>query len=197
MMPRDSDRSRWEERYTARADATPRAPSTFLADHLALLPRGRALDIASGDGRHAILLAEHGYRVDAIDFAATGLRLARSAALRAGLAIQVLQADLEFYPLPAQRYDVVLSFFFLQRSLWPALKRALRPGGSVVVETFLIDQRNLGHPRNPAFLLNYGELEEVFADFEIVFHQEGLLATGDGSAYLARIIARKPSSSQH
>jgi len=184
-------RSRWEEKYAARGAAAPAPPSPFVTRHLPILPPGTALDLASGDGRHALLLAANGYRVEAIDFAAHGLRRARAAAQGAGLRIDFVQADLESYPLPRQRYDVVLNLHYLQRSLWPAIKHALRPAGVVMAEIFLIDQREHGHPRNPAFLLDRGELRAAFADFDILHEEEGLLPRGKDSAYLARIIARK------
>jgi len=194
-MSRSLDlRHRWEEKYAARGVTPPAAPSPFVRDSLSSLPSGRALDLASGDGRHALLLAANGYRVDAIDIAAAGLRRARAAARRRGLTIDVVQADLENYPLPAERYDLVLKLHYLQRPLWPQIKRALRPGGVVLAETFLVDQAQHGHPRNPAFLLAHGELRAAFADFEILHDEEGLLPNGSESAYLARLIARKPRS---
>jgi SAM-dependent methyltransferase len=185
-------RKHWEEKYAGRGTAPLAPPSPFVRESLASLPPGRALDLASGDGRHALLLAANGYRVDAIDIAAAGLQRARAVARRRGLDIAVVQADLEEYPLPRERYDVVLNLHYLQRSLWPRIKRALRPGGVVLAETFLVDQARHGHPRNPAFLLSHGELRAAFADFEIVHHEEGLLPSGDGRAHLARLIARKP-----
>jgi len=187
-------RARWEEKYSARGATPAGHPSPFVRDNLSSLPPGRALDLASGDGRHALLLAAHGYRVEAIDIAAAGLRRAVAAARASGLTITAIQADLEDFPLPAERYDVVLNLNYLQRSLWPRIERALRPGGVIVAETFLIDQAAHGHPRNPAFLLAHGELRAAFGGFEIVHDEEGLLPSGDGSAYLARLIARKPRS---
>lgn len=193
MTAGEPDRRRWEERYTNRGDP-PGAPSEFLLHHLALLPRGRALDLACGDGANAIALARHGFAVDAIDFAGAGLHRGMAAARRAGLRVGFVQADLQHYPLPVSRYAVVVIARYLQRSLWPAVADALRPGGVAVVETFLIDQRALGHPRNPNFLLQRGELRETFADFETLVDEEGLFRSGGGRAYLARIIARKRES---
>lgn len=186
-------RESWEVRYAERCPSEPaRAPSSFLQRHLAELPRGRALDVACGDGRHALVLARRGFTVDAIDLAATALRRLRAVALSERLAVHPVQADLENFPLPAGAYAVVLNIRYLQRSLWPAFKKGLCAGGVLLFETFLRDQRRVGHPRNPAFLLEPGELASAFADLEILHYEEGLLSTESEPAFLARLLARRP-----
>jgi SAM-dependent methyltransferase len=187
-------RSRWEEKYASRSNAVLGDPSPFVVAQLPHLRPGRALDLACGDGRHSLLLARNGYDVEALDFSLEGLRRARAAARNAGLQLLAVQADLESYPLPAERYDLVLKVFYLQRSLWPALRRCVKPGGHVLAETFLVDQRTIGHPRNPKFLLERDELRLAFRDFEILVYDEGLFETGSERAYLAHLLARRPES---
>ncbi|MGH7787935.1 MAG: class I SAM-dependent methyltransferase [Candidatus Binatia bacterium] len=185
------DRRKWEDRYRA-AETGLRPPSTLLASWIDSLPCGRALDLASGDGRHALFLAARGFRVDAIDIAAAGLQRLLAAARSADLSVQVVQADLEHYALPRDRYDVVVAIRYLQRSLFEQMRRTVRPGGVVIVETFLIDQRQIGHPTNPDFLLEHGELRAHFHGFDVLVWEEGLCATEGAPAYLARLIARRP-----
>lgn len=184
-------RSHWERRY-ADAARRPGTPSPFLQEILPSLPRGSALDLASGDGRHSLHLASAGYAVTAIDLSLAGLNNLRRNAREQGLSVDTVQADLETYPLPAGRFDVALKFFYLQRDLFKAMKASLRRGGVAVVETFLIDQREIGHPRNPKFLLERGELGDLFADFEILRTEEGFLQSGHEKAFLSRLVARKP-----
>lgn len=187
-----SHRSDWESRYRERADSVAvRTPSDFLVEQLPRLPSGRALDLACGDGRHALYLARHGWRVDAIDFAHPGLARLLAAARREGLAVDALQADLEEFPLPRDRYDLVVNVRYLQRSLFDAIRAAPRRGGAVLFETFIRDQQQLGHPRNPAFLLERGELVRAFGDFDVLFHEEGRFDTESGPAFLARLLARR------
>ncbi len=54
------------------------------------------------------------------------------------------------------------------------------------------DQQQFGHPRNPAFLLERGELADRFGDFEILSYDEGRCETESGPAFLARMLARRP-----
>ena len=74
------NQNQWEERYLEKEGQPLSPPSLFLQHHLGHLPHGAALDVACGDGRHAVYLARHGFRVDGIDRAWAGLRRARAAA---------------------------------------------------------------------------------------------------------------------
>jgi len=187
-----ADREHWEVRYGERPEDQVGPPSQFLVEQLHRLPRGRALDVACGPGRQALYLARHGWTVDAIDFSHTALARLLSAARRDGRAVHALAADLEHYVLPRDRYALIVNVRYLQRSLFDDLKRALRRGGMILFETFIRDQQQLGHPRNPAFLLDRDELAAAFADLEILAYDEGRYETELGAAFLARMLARRP-----
>ena len=186
----NDDRSRWEERYSARS-AQGMEPSAFVVAHAASI-HGRALDLAAGAGRNTLFLARRGVLVEAIDIAFAGLQQLRAIATAEALPISLIQADLEAFPLPVERYDAILNIRYLQRSLFTPIQRALKPGGIVVFETFLIDQLQIGHPRNPAFLLQRGELRAAFAGFEILEYYEGGVGA-EPQAFLAQMVARRPA----
>lgn len=61
------DQKRWDERFKGRRFAFGKEPNPFLKKHIRLLPKGKALDIATGEGRNAVFLAQHGFEVDAVD----------------------------------------------------------------------------------------------------------------------------------
>lgn len=191
-----SERAKWEARYAGRADAAPDPPADVLTAHRDLLPAGRALEVACGDGRNALWLARQGFAVDAIDVAFAGLARLAAVARREGLPIQAIQADLEHFPLPEGRYAVAVNTRYLQRSLFASLRRAVRPGGVIVFETFLRDQAAVGHPRNPAFLLEPGELRAELAAFERLVDEEGCFAPDGTPTFLARLIARRPPAEE-
>ena len=134
-------------------------PSVFLEEVLASLPKGRVLDIASGFGSNAIFLAENGFDVEALDWSLFALRHLRSRCPD----VRCIACDLTRYPLPRDRYDVVVCFRFLDRALWPHISNALRTGGALVYETFTLRHRD----RLPEFPNEYclaeGELKSAFS----------------------------------
>jgi tellurite methyltransferase len=188
-VPRE-DRDRWEARYRSGHGSISEPPSPFLVEHADLIS-GRVLDVAAGAGRHALFLARRRCIVEAIDISWTGLHLARAAAVAEGLCLLAVQADLENFPLPSDRYDAVINLRYLQRALLPQLQRAVKPGGLILVETFLIEQQTIGHPTHADFLLQRGELGAAFSQCDILLYEEGLFEAPQ-PAYLARLIARRP-----
>jgi hypothetical protein len=83
-----------------------------------------------------------------------------------------------------------LVFRYLHRPLIPAIARVLAPGGLLIYETFTTEQRSLGTgPRNPDYLLEPGELPDLFSELELLDHWEGLSGEIE-NAQVARIIAR-------
>ncbi len=185
------DRQRWEERYRSGRRSATEAPSEFLVAHADCF-RGRVLDVAAGAGRNAIFLARRGVTVEALDVSSTGLRLATAVAAAERLPLTAAQVDLENFPLPHRRYDGIINIRYLQRSLFTPFRRALKPGGIILFETFLIDQQSISEHRNPAYLLQRGELRAAFSDCDILVYEEGLYETSCGASYLARMLARYP-----
>jgi len=172
---------------------TVRPASAFLRSLGPQLKRGRVLDVACGSGRNARYFLERGDVVVGIDRSLDSLREARRAASD-GHRLDLVQADLETFPLPSACFDVVVNVRYLQRSLVSSLRRALRPGGHIVFETFLVEQLQLGHPRNPDFVLQHDELRALFAGFRVLRYEESLCDEDGDAAYLARLWAEKPAS---
>jgi rhodanese-related sulfurtransferase len=170
-----------------------RGPSEWLLRQgRQLPPGGRALDAACGAGRHALVLAGAGYAVTAIDRDEDAIARLSATASRLGLPVEAETRDLEQdgVDLGDACYDLIVGFRYLHRPLFPALVRALRPGGLLVYETFTRAQAEAGRkPSNPAFLLEPGELARLVAPLEIVDAREGDV---DGD-HVASVAARKPA----
>jgi tellurite methyltransferase len=200
-----SNPSDWDAKHKLAAEASPAEPASIVCELLPLLPSGPALDIACGTGRHALLLAARGQHVTAVDFSAIALDILKTRAhklhvpmqqskgfhqapkrhLRGGL--ELMQANLEHIHLPECCYDLILCVQYLQRSLFPKMTRALRPNGVLLMETLTSAQLEFaGGPRNPAYLLETGELRDAFPGLRVLFYRE--LRAGQG---IASLIARK------
>lgn len=186
------DQARWDAMYSESGYFMGKEPARFLEKNVGLLPKGRALDLAAGEGRNAVFLAQHGFRVDAVDISPVGLKKAEALARERGVEIETIVANLEEYDLGFERYDVVANFYYLQRDLTPKIKRALKPGGVVIYETFTLRHLEIDGARGPGrreYYLEVGELKRMFDDFEILHWSE----TRDVSKAVASLIARKPS----
>jgi tellurite methyltransferase len=154
-----------------------RGASGWLLENAGLLPRGgRVLDVACGRGRHALLLAGAGFEVTAIDRDADAIARLRAVADRLEFRLTADVIDLETDPPPhlgTQAYDAILGFNYLHRPLFPVLKDATKVGGRIFYETFIRRQAERGHPRNPAFLLDEGELPRLLEPWRILRTREG------------------------
>ncbi len=195
--PVSTDRERWNEQYRNKRDEVGPAAS-WVAENRDLLeaqPRGRALDVACGRGRNALLLAELGFTVDALDVSEVALELLGAEAERRGVTVNTRRADLREAPaFEAGAYAVVLDMFFLERPLLPTLIQALAPGGLLFFETFTT--KHLKEPWGPsssASVLSPGELLGLFADLEAVRHHEGVVH-GDRPRQVAQLVARAPAA---
>ena len=151
-------------------------PNAWLTGNRPLLPAsGDSLDLACGSGRHALWLAEQGFRVLAVDRDAAAIAALSDEASRRGLLISTEVVDLENGQpfLRSDSFDLIVVVHYLHRPLFPSIVSALRHGGVLVYETFTRAQAARGKPTNPAFLLEPGELDLLVQPLEILARREG------------------------
>lgn len=188
------DQEKWDKQHAQKADE--QDPALFLREVFDSgwwrIEPGRALDVATGKGRNALFLAERGFEVEAVDISAVALEVGRTRAQAKSLRVSWRQEDLERLTLPRGGYDLIVNFNYLQRSLIPQIKMALKVGGHVIFDTYLVDQQTLGHPRNPAYLLRHNELLENFREFRVLYYREGRITERGLASFRAGILAQKP-----
>jgi len=196
---------RWNQRYTE-SPSSWLEPDTFLIDSyrefLADVRPGTALDLAGGAGRNAVWLAERGWQVKLIDISEVGLKLARekfyasttvsstqpnAVSIHKG-SIESEIADLNAVnDLGTELYDLIVAFYFLRRELFPAISRALKPGGTLIYRTYTVDRMKLpGGPGDPKYLLQPNELLRAFSHMRVLHYHE--MVQGKAAAEL---VARK------
>jgi FolB domain-containing protein len=175
-------------------------PSPFLIAQLPRLPLGKVLDVATGRGRHAVFLATQGFTVHGIDRNREALEFLNAQAKEIGqLPITTECLDLEVNNLQppdlgTDAYDVILVFFYLYRPLFPQLIHALKPGGFILYETFLLENHiHRQHPRRKEFCLEPNELLTLLPDFQILHYDEDdhCGSSKTDRAFTARVMARK------
>jgi tellurite methyltransferase len=200
-----SNRTTWDAKHLAAAGTGPPEAASIVRELLPLLPHGPALDLACGVGRHTLLLANRSHPVTGVDGSSVALDILAEQASAQNLPmhradeheivaetrsrnVRLVQADLERAVLPAASFALILCIHYLQRSLHRQIESALLPGGMLVFETYNRAQLEFaGGPRNPAFLLETGELRDAFPLLELVFYRE--LRSGQG---IATLVAQKP-----
>lgn len=183
------DGERWDARYAEGERRHDTGPSPLLVEWLPRLSAGRALDVAAGLGRHALVLARRGWVTDAVDISAEGLRILRDRAREAGVTINAVLADLDTFACRPGSYDLIVDTFYLARPLIPMFWRWLRPGGVVVFETHLAAPDG---DRRGRYALNPGEARRLFDRWEVLVYAEGPEADGARVIDTVRLVARRP-----
>jgi len=134
-------------------------------------------------------------QVVAVDYSAEAMRQLAAAARGEHFTVWPIVANLDTFHLKDESFDAIVNINFLDRALFPQFERALRPGGVLIAETFLVDQAAIGHPRDPRFLLGHGELRALAGGLEIEECREGLVTNPNGErAYRASMLARRRKS---
>jgi SAM-dependent methyltransferase len=175
----------WEARYRvelAGETGHDAAPSPLLIAAAEGLPPARALDLGCGRGRHALWLAERGWRVTAVDGSPAAISIVNASAARRGVRLDARVADLEegeFAIKPAS-WELIASCYYLQRDLLDPIKEGLVSGGIAIVIALMAKSQYRVQP---------GELRSHFAGWEVLHDREGSDPSGHA---VAEIVARKP-----
>ena len=169
-MASGMDSASWDRRYQGSELVWTAEPNRFLVAETETLTPGHAIDLACGEGRNAVWLAEHGWQAVGVDFSEVGLQKARELASGRGENVEWVAADLLDYRPDPQAFDLVLVFYLQvpaadRRPILHAAAEAVAPGG-----TFLLvahDSSNLPHghggPQDPARLYT---ADDVVTDIE-------------------------------
>ena len=171
----------------------PRPSTWFFWQAHFLHPGARVLDLACGEGRHALAAAALGAQVVAVDRDTEKLASARELAAARGLSVAFECADLEGQWPAFGSFDAVLTFNYLDRARMPEVVACVGPGGVLIMETFLEAQQELGWgPSNPAHLLRPGELSQLVRPLDVV-HGREVLEPVDAERWraVASVVARR------
>lgn len=149
----------WDERYRQAEWVWSLAPNRFVAEQFAGLSPGRALDLACGEGRNALWLAQRGWQVTAVDFSEVALDKGRERAAKDGLELDWLAADLTVYVPEPGGFDLVLiAYLHLSphnaRAVLRRAADALGPGGTLLVvgHDATNPAEGVGGPQDPSVL---------------------------------------------
>jgi SAM-dependent methyltransferase len=194
------DREEWNRRYADGERPLRTEPSRFLVAEADGLAPGRALDLACGAGRHALWLAERGWRVTGVDFAGAALATARRLASARGLEVDWIEADLLDYEPPQGAFDLVLVLYLQvpadeRRVILGRAAGAVAPSGALLVVGHHADNlaEGVGGPRYPEVLYTEQDVAADLAELELVRAERVLRPVeGEGDAIDVLVSARRP-----
>jgi SAM-dependent methyltransferase len=168
----------WDERYSGDELVWTSTPNLFLVAGVVGLPVGRAVDLACGEGRNSIWLAENGWQVTGVDFSPVGLAKAKRFADLRGVEVAWVESAVENWTPPPDGFDLV-AVLYLQlpqpaRSAALAVAAsAVAPGGSLLVIAHDLDNltRGYGGPPVPDVLYQVGDVTEAAVDAGLTVEQ--------------------------
>ena len=181
----------WDQRYRTGFYNGLRAPHDLIVNFSHLFEGKPVLDIAMGRGRDALYLASRGIRTTGIELSAEAIRLAREEAALKAVSIDIVRGDAGRIPFKRGSFGGIVVFFFLLREIARDIAEMLQPGGILIYETFLKRQNEVDRPRNPAFLLDDGELLSLFPGLEPIHYEEGAHDRSGKVRITAQLVARK------
>jgi SAM-dependent methyltransferase len=184
--------SGWDKKYREGFYDEAKEPHDLLRRFAPAVPAGIAVDIAMGNGRDAIFLAERGFAVYGLEGSMEAIKKARQTMSEKGTNIFAVRGDASNLPFRSGSADLVVVFYFLLRNIMEEIARLLRKGGILVYETFLKRQNLIArHTRPEEYLLDDGELIGHFAEMEPLFYEETIAGFAGGKRIIARFAGRK------
>ena len=179
------DKQRWNKRFVE--FPMPDGVAKTLEKYISNAQVGNALDIACGTGRNSHFLAQKGFLVDAVDISDYALDNVKNIST-----INKIEADLDVYNLEKDKYDLIVNVNYLNRRLLPQIKEALKSGGVIVFETFIVAHGDFKQPSNPEFLLRTNELLHAFIGLDVIYYEERLDVNLRGEKVkIASLVAKK------
>lgn len=190
---------RWDERYAQQGYLFGEQPNAFLARQKhRLQSRVRALAVADGEGRNGVWMAEQGLEVVSVDGSSIAQDKARVLARRREVELTFELADLSTWSWPEEAFDVVAGIFIqfagpeLRSQMFEAMRKALRPGGLLLLEGYRPEQLAFGTGGPSAAENLYTEvmLRDAFSDMQILelTAYDAVVSEGSGHEGMSALI---------
>ncbi|MHB2021186.1 MAG: class I SAM-dependent methyltransferase [Candidatus Xenobia bacterium] len=166
------DAESWNRRYEERPRLWVARPDPAVVELVAANPPGTLVDLASGEGRNSIYLAEHGWRVTAVDFASVALARLRQEAASRGVQVETVESDLLAYLAAPLQFDWVLLAFMhppaAQRAeLLRRIHQQMRAGAHLLLVLHHRDSLGITGPPDPSRLVGEDDLRQPLEGLEL------------------------------
>ena len=175
-----NNKEKWNKLFSAPEYVYGTDPIDLLKNYWHRLRPGKVLDLAMGEGRNAVFLAEKGFEVTGFDISDIAVDKAKKLAYDRGVKLETKVTDLDMHVFPMFSFDnILISYFKPITRYYSEIHRTLVPGGILLVEAGLEGQ----HYYNPNELLRH------LKDFRILFYNEDM----KNNEAMVQCIAQKPT----
>jgi len=182
----EDPKTAWNKIYDTPGYIFGTEPIPFLVENLPLVRRGKALELAMGEGRNAVYLAQQGFKVTGVDISEVAAEKCRRLAARHKVEVEIVIADLREYKIPSNTYDLITNLYYPQPDLIPKIKAGLKPGGFIFYEQWRPFRGGQGLPGESSGAGSGGnvyqysdlgreELLSQFRDYRIHLYREAIL----------------------
>lgn len=195
----------WDQRYSVPEFVYGTQPNQFLTQQMPrILPGGRVLCLADGEGRNGVWLALQGFAVRSVDVSAQGVEKTLQLARQSGVPINAGMADVTTLDMGMAHWDAIVSIFLhlpskARAEVHRRAMMAIKPGGVFLWEAYAPQQLALGTggPKEARLLPGLADVAQDFSG-SVVLHswsgerlvQEGNLHTGVGA--VTQLVVQKP-----
>jgi SAM-dependent methyltransferase len=198
----------WDDRYSGEEYAFGTEPNDFLVHIAEAIQPGTVLVLGDGEGRNGVFLASKGHQVVSVDLSPVGVGKAMALATRSGVSLDARVADLADFDMGEEKWDSIVSIFChlpsdLRKTVHESVKRALRPGGTFVLEAYNAANigRGVGGPQDSDMTVEPEELEAQFAGWRlrVVRKVERQIDEGkyhSGVSATTQFVAEKPGGAR-
>ncbi|WP_396196845.1 class I SAM-dependent methyltransferase [Flavobacterium sp.] len=177
----------WNERYAEHEFAYGKEPNQFLKEHIHLLPKGKVLFVAEGEGRNAVFAAKNGLQVYAFDYSDSGRNKAKDLASENNVVIDYEVSDVLQLSYEKNSFDAIVFIFAhfpsdIRKKAHEELLSLVKPNGKIVFEAFSKEQLKYssGGPKESAMLFSEEEVRKEFVNVTFDFLKTQLVVLNEG-----------------
>ncbi|MFO7294191.1 MAG: class I SAM-dependent methyltransferase [Acidimicrobiia bacterium] len=187
----------WDQKYAEKPLLWSAEPNRFVADEVSKLEPGTALDLACGEGRNAVWMAEQGWEVTGVDFSGVAINRARGMAVQRGVEVRFVDADLREWE-PRHPFDLVLiAYLHLpepdRSRMMEKATSWVAPGGHLLLVGHDVATAGVSGPPDPEVLWDPETAARLAGDLEVLFAESRPRETDTGETALDTVmLARRP-----
>jgi len=170
-------RARWDLKYEQGLPSLTEPDPFFISAYERFvnpsLPKpGAALDLAGGLGRHALWLASRGWQVSVVELSDVAIGKLSQAALELSVNVDLFAGDAAEYNFEPAQFDLIVLFYHLDRSLFPRIVSALKPGGLLICKMSLRWNPSESLTTATTNPLHRNELPSLVPELDVLHHEE-------------------------